>query len=314
MRPLILPANQPSGRFYRGGARIAEFRQAGPAPADAPEDWVASTTTLFGEDSLGLSRLPGGELLADAIHRNPTAWLGPDHLQTFGEDTALLVKLLDAGQRLPVHAHPDVRFAKERLALGHGKTEAWVFLQPALCTWVSSRISAPTSLRIGSVSRTSKPCSRRCTRCKSTVATLCSCRPACRMRSARAAFWLSCRNRPTCRSCSSGRGSASTDAETATSVWATRPRSARWIGGTQPRRYRAAAQRSDGRHRRPVAGSRALLPSRAQPRLRDVGSRIRRGRRDRRVRITRVRTRRGPPRDQTRRHGCGAVRRWLLPA
>ena len=42
------------------------------------------------------------------------------------------MKLLDAGQRLPVHAHPDVPFARKHLGLAHGKTEAWVFLEPAV--------------------------------------------------------------------------------------------------------------------------------------------------------------------------------------
>jgi mannose-6-phosphate isomerase len=36
-----------------------------------------------------------------------------------------LVKLLDAGQRLPVHAHPDGSFAAQHLGRAHGKAEAW---------------------------------------------------------------------------------------------------------------------------------------------------------------------------------------------
>jgi mannose-6-phosphate isomerase len=41
----------------------------------------------------------------------------------------LLVKLLDAGQRLPVHAHPDGPFARAHLGTGHGKAEAWFILE-----------------------------------------------------------------------------------------------------------------------------------------------------------------------------------------
>jgi mannose-6-phosphate isomerase len=128
--PQALAAKPPPAPFYRGGTQIAAFRGTGQAAPNTPEDWVASTTSLFGADSLGLSRLPSGELLVDAIHRDPAGWLGPDHVRRFGADTALLVKLLDAGERLPVHAHPDVPFAQQHLALGHGKTEAWVFLEP----------------------------------------------------------------------------------------------------------------------------------------------------------------------------------------
>jgi mannose-6-phosphate isomerase len=132
VRPHALPANQPLDRFYRGGDRIARFRGVPPVPRNVPEDWVASTTTLFGEESAGLSRLPDGRLLRDAVAQDPVGWLGDRHTEAFGPGTELLVKLLDAGQRLPVHAHPDVPFAGEHLALGHGKTEAWVFLEPAV--------------------------------------------------------------------------------------------------------------------------------------------------------------------------------------
>jgi mannose-6-phosphate isomerase len=131
MRPQVLDANQPSDRFYAGGRRIAAFRGMPPTDRNEPEDWVASTTTLFGQMSEGLSCLHDGRLLLDAVRAHPEAWLGPDHVRVFGDDTSLLVKLLDAGQRLPVHAHPDIAFAERHLGLAHGKTEAWVFLEPA---------------------------------------------------------------------------------------------------------------------------------------------------------------------------------------
>lgn len=126
-----LPANQPPERFYQGGEQIARLRGVGRAQPRTPEDWVGSATTLFGEASLGRTVLPGGTTLAAAIEADPVGWLGEPHVRTFGADPALLVKLLDAGQRLPVHAHPDVPFARQHLGLGHGKTEAWVFLEPA---------------------------------------------------------------------------------------------------------------------------------------------------------------------------------------
>lgn len=132
--PVVLAANQPPDRFYAGGARIAEFRGPDGAPADGdhvPEDWVGSATTLFGDDALGLTRLPGGGTLADAVAADPVAWLGPGRAAVHGADVGLLVKLLDAGERLPVHAHPDVPFAARHLGLAHGKTEAWVALTAA---------------------------------------------------------------------------------------------------------------------------------------------------------------------------------------
>jgi mannose-6-phosphate isomerase len=46
-------------------------------------------------------------------------------------DTGLLVKLLDAGQRLPVHVHPTRPFARDHLHSCYGKTEAWYVLETA---------------------------------------------------------------------------------------------------------------------------------------------------------------------------------------
>ena len=126
--PLVLPANQPADRFYLGGARIAAFRGTSTAAARTPEDWVASTTPLAGEDVLGLSVLPDGRTLRDAVRADPEAWLGSAHVDRYGPDPALLVKLLDAGERLPVHVHPDDEFARRHLSCRNGKTESWIIL------------------------------------------------------------------------------------------------------------------------------------------------------------------------------------------
>ncbi len=130
MQPIPISANQPPDRFYTGGRRISDFRSDPPAGSRMPEDWVASTTSVRGHAPIGMTRLPDGRLLADAISRDPLAWLGPEHVGRFGPDTMLLVKLLDAGQRLPIHAHPDGDFAAKHLGAAHGKAEAWYILAP----------------------------------------------------------------------------------------------------------------------------------------------------------------------------------------
>ena len=125
--PLVLPPNQ-FPRFYAGGARIDALRGV-PAGADRrPEDWIGSTTTAFGEPCEGLSRVADGRLVRDLVRADPEALLGPDHVGRFGADPALLVKLLDAGERLPVHLHPGRAFARKRLGSPWGKTEAWLLL------------------------------------------------------------------------------------------------------------------------------------------------------------------------------------------
>ncbi len=121
-----LPSNQ-FDHFYRGGNRIGKLRK-GPGGPMRPEEWIASTTTRFGEKVNGLSLLADGRLLRDEVAKDPQFWLGADHIKKFGSSTEILVKLLDPDQRLPVHYHPDRKFALEKLDLTHGKTEAWIIL------------------------------------------------------------------------------------------------------------------------------------------------------------------------------------------
>lgn len=124
-----LASNRPPERFYRGGARITAFRGEPLAGPREPEDWIASTTTVAGASDAGLTRLASGDLLRDAVAADPVHWLGRAHAERWGADTRLLVKLLDAGQRLPVHAHPDDAFVARHMGRAHGKAEAWYILE-----------------------------------------------------------------------------------------------------------------------------------------------------------------------------------------
>lgn len=125
VRATALPANQPR-QFYRGGSSIAALRGGGDDQEFGPEDWIASTTNRFGEPDSGLSHLPDGRSLRDAVSADPQSWLGSEHVSAYGDNTAVLVKLLDAGQRLPVHCHPSDSFAEQHLGSRFGKTEAWI--------------------------------------------------------------------------------------------------------------------------------------------------------------------------------------------
>ena len=119
-------------RFYSGGALIGRLRGGAEVDGSFPEDWVGSVTEASNpgrdEPDAGLSRVAEGPLLRDLIEEEPEAWLGAEHLERFGTSTGLLVKILDAGQRLPVHAHPGRAFAREHLGSQFGKTEAWIVL------------------------------------------------------------------------------------------------------------------------------------------------------------------------------------------
>ena len=87
--PVLLPPNQ-FPHFYRGGDRIGALR-GGPGGPMRPEEWIGSTVTRFGEELSGLSALPDGRLLRDAVADDPRGWLGPEHLDAFGQSSELLV-------------------------------------------------------------------------------------------------------------------------------------------------------------------------------------------------------------------------------
>jgi mannose-6-phosphate isomerase len=128
VEPIVLGPNQVH-RFYRGGPAVAGFRGNQSADDHAPEDWVASATSVFGAERTGLSVLPDGRTAAETFDAYPEAFFGPRHAERFGANPGLLVKLLEAGERLPVHCHPDREFARRHLDCPYGKTEAWVIVE-----------------------------------------------------------------------------------------------------------------------------------------------------------------------------------------
>lgn len=123
---LLSPNTVPS--FYNGKGRIGRWREDETIPPTDPEDWIASTARRTGMGDRGLTTLPDGRRLADAIAENPDSWLGEEYISRRGPRAGLLLKLLDAGQRLPVHVHPNGPFARTHLAHPDGKTEAWLVL------------------------------------------------------------------------------------------------------------------------------------------------------------------------------------------
>jgi mannose-6-phosphate isomerase len=113
---------------YRGGGEIARFRGIEPVEHNSPEDWVGSATTRYQNGTEGLTTLPDGRYLRDAIEKDPEGYLGPEHVARFGANPGVLIKLIDSARRLMVHLHPDDDFARRHLGCDYGKTEAWVVL------------------------------------------------------------------------------------------------------------------------------------------------------------------------------------------
>ncbi len=119
-------------RTYNGG-KMLDILHGVEEPADShfPEEWIISTVAARnpGREEFtgeGLSRLEGsGFLLTDLIASCPTQMLGTRHVNAVGENMGVLVKLLDAAERLTVQVHPDKEHAMKLLGSKFGKTECW---------------------------------------------------------------------------------------------------------------------------------------------------------------------------------------------
>ena len=138
--PWRLLSNRVS-RFYRGGLLLDRFvGAADAADTNEPEDWIGSATRAWTapdapptDEGLAWAEVDGERRrVADVLREDPTAVAGaPIAAASAGgrePTTGVLVKLLDAGVRLPVHAHPSRAFATRHLGSRYGKAEAWIVL------------------------------------------------------------------------------------------------------------------------------------------------------------------------------------------
>lgn len=112
-------------RTYRGGKLLDEFlgKETG-ADTFFPEDWISSFIEAKNKNYIpgeGITRIAGGGLITDAV--TPSAF-GQGRTQP-----GVLIKLLDASERLGIQVHPNDAFAQKTFGSPHGKTECWHILK-----------------------------------------------------------------------------------------------------------------------------------------------------------------------------------------
>jgi len=109
-------------RRYAFGARLIADRlgKAGLPDGATAETWEVSDHD--DEPAVVLNGRYRGRPLRDLVRAFPDALVRPGWS---GPQLPLLVKLLDASHRLPVHVHPDDAVARTRYGAPNGKDEAW---------------------------------------------------------------------------------------------------------------------------------------------------------------------------------------------
>lgn len=138
IEPVKLEKNR-AWRTYKGGKALSKWLgEEKCEDSHYPEEWVASTVTAINgknnsnsTEGLCTFRTKNQELvtLVDFIKSNPEKILGKQHIEKFGQDTGVLVKVLDAAERLAIQVHPSVEKAKTLFNSPYGKTEAWYVLE-----------------------------------------------------------------------------------------------------------------------------------------------------------------------------------------
>ncbi len=109
-------------RSYLGGHRIDHLHGIEGEDGLKPEEWIASVTSAWNagneSDAEGLSFVQDGTSLASKIAENPS------YLGNYTK-LPILLKLLDASERLVIQAHPTADYAQKNLNSAFGKAECW---------------------------------------------------------------------------------------------------------------------------------------------------------------------------------------------
>lgn len=131
--PIKLTASR-AWRTYTGGSQIDKIHGIDNSKdTQFPEEWIMSTVAARNpgrEDIVeGICFLEGSDLsLKDYIEKYPLEALGKAHVDKWGKTTGVLVKVIDAAERLTVQCHPNKQKAMELFNSKFGKTECWYIL------------------------------------------------------------------------------------------------------------------------------------------------------------------------------------------
>lgn len=127
MKAPLLQTENRVRRTYRGGRSLEEFLgKESPKDSFFPEDWISSFVQAKNKEYVegeGISRV-----LCDGRSVPITEAVKEDDLGPGRRGAGVLIKLLDAGERLGIQVHPTPQFSLEHFSCPYGKTECWHIL------------------------------------------------------------------------------------------------------------------------------------------------------------------------------------------
>ena len=114
-------------RTYRGGKLLGDFlKLENPIDTNCPEDWISSFVEAKNKEYVpneGITRV-----LTNQGERLITEVVVPSDFGEGRKNSGVLIKLLDAGERLGIQVHPTKEYAMEHFGTPYGKTECWYIL------------------------------------------------------------------------------------------------------------------------------------------------------------------------------------------
>ena len=125
-KPLFQTENR-VWRTYRGGKQLDLFLgKSSSENSFFPEDWISSFV-----EAKNKNYIPGeglSHVLVDGNLEKITDVVTPEDLGPGRTDSGVLIKLLDAAERLGIQVHPTPDFSRKHFGTNYGKTECWHIL------------------------------------------------------------------------------------------------------------------------------------------------------------------------------------------
>ena len=114
-------------RTYRGGKMLDRYLgKTECADTSYPEDWISSFV-----EAKNKNYVPGEGITAvikDGVEMPITEAVSPEDFGEGRRESGVLIKLLDAAERLGIQVHPTPEFSRANFGTNYGKTECWYVL------------------------------------------------------------------------------------------------------------------------------------------------------------------------------------------